>query len=188
MSIMFHGSSLGGRPGGKPYGGAMSSRDPVVAARVAKGVVYDGKWRSLPHRDDKQKILAAIAAKARWALLALPAEAVELLPALGWEKRLGACNWCAAAALRFPEPEAPRTEVLLALLGNGCADCQRRWSTAALAASAAQEEAGHLKTLTAGGGTVADTVRAMERARRIVAGKTPEPSYYRPNRRSTGRY
>jgi hypothetical protein len=146
----------------------MSSRDPIVAARFARRVVRDGKWRSLPHRDDKQKILAAIAAEARWAALALPPEATELLPALGKDLSQGGCGWCAAAMQRCPEPEPPRTPVLLALLGQPGQDCcQRRWAMAeAIRASAAAED---LAQLTAGGVPVASAIRGLERARKLVS-------------------
>jgi hypothetical protein len=172
MSITFHGESMGGRSVGKSRTGRMSSRDPVVAARVAKAVAMDGKWRSLPGRDDRAKILMAISSQARWVLLALTADVVEVLPALGKDLSLGGCHWCAALLQRSPEPELARDPVTLALLGNGCADCQKRWTTAGMVAAAAQEEREHLETLTAGGGQVAAAVRGLERARRIV-GRSP---------------
>jgi hypothetical protein len=186
VSITFHGEAMGGRAVGKPRTGAMSSRDPVTAAKVAKGVVYDGKWRSLPGRDDRAKILMAIGNQARWALLALTADVVDVLPAVG---KQGGCHWCAALIQRFPKPELERNPVNVALLGNGCPDYfQKRWREAELTAAAAREERAHLAAITAGGAPSTDAVRALARARRIVAGKTPEPSYYEPFRRPTGRY
>jgi hypothetical protein len=174
MNIIIHGEAVNGRAVGRPrtLTASLSSRDPAVAARLARSIAMKGEWRTLPHRDDKRKILAAIAAEARWAVLALPREATELLPALGKDLSRGGCHWCAAAMQRCPEPEPPRTEVLLALLGNGCADCQRRWSMAGLTAAAAQEEQAHLDQLTEGGAPVASAVRGLESARRIV-GRSP---------------
>jgi hypothetical protein len=154
FTVTIHGEAMNGRAVGRPRtlaAAGLSSRDPVVAARLARSIAMKGEWRTLPHRDDQQKILAAIAAEARWAVLALPAEATELLPALGKDLRAGCCHWGAAAMQRSPEPEPPRTEVLLALLGNPCSGCQQRWSKAEATAAAAQREREHVAELTAAG-------------------------------------
>jgi hypothetical protein len=173
MSVTFHGDRIGDRAAGRPRTAGLSSRDPVVAARLARSIAMKGEWRTLPHRDDKRKILAAIGAQARWAVLALPAEATELLPALGKDLSQGCCHWGAAAMQRSPGLEPPRTEVLLALLGNPCGGCRRRWANAEAAAAAAATEAEHLADLTAGGTTVESAGAALERARRLVGRRAP---------------
>jgi hypothetical protein len=130
-TISIHGDrSPDGRSVGRPRTGRMSSRDPATAARVAKAVVQEGKWRSLPGSDDRAKILTAIGSQARWALLALTADAVDVLPALGKELPLGGCRWCAALIQRAPKPELERNEVARVLLGTPCGRCRTRHAVA----------------------------------------------------------
>lgn len=168
MNIVIHGEAVNGRAVGRPrtLTASQSSRDPVVAARLARAIAMKGEWRTLPHRDIKRKILAAVAAEANWAALALPPEATELLPALGKDLRSGCCHWGAAAMQQGTDP--PRTPVLLALLGNGCAGCQKRWREAELTVAAAREEKAYLDPVAASGASVAGAIRGLENARRIV--------------------
>lgn len=180
-TITFHGDRTpDGRAAGRPRTGMMSSRDPVTAAKVAKHVVAEGKWRTLPGRDDRARILTAIGSQAHWVVLALTPDMVEMLPALGKELPQGGCHWCSAFVQRFPEPELPRDPANVALLGNGCHDCQRRWKMAELTAAAAREELAHLDIITGGGAITASAVQGLERARRLVA--------QAGNRRGAGRY
>jgi len=154
VNIVIHGEAVNGRAVGRPRtltAAGLSSRDPLVAARLARSIAMKGEWRTLPHRDDQRKILAAVAAEARWAVLALPPEATELLPALGKDLRAGCCHWGAAAMQRSPEPEPPRTPVLLALLGNPCSGCQQRWRKAEATAAVVEREREHVAGLTAAG-------------------------------------
>jgi hypothetical protein len=172
-TIAFHRApDPAGRPAGKPYGGPMSSRDPLVAARLAKRIVHAGKWRTLPGRDDRARILTAIGSQARWAVLILSSEAVDALVALGKEVTPGLCHWDAARLVRGAPLE--RDPVTVALLGEGCARCRACWAAAEVAARERTDLA-----RVAGGAPTMDAVAAVARARRVI-GRTPLPSYYEP--------
>jgi hypothetical protein len=177
MSIVFYGESMGGRAVGRPRTAGMSSRDPLVAARYVKSVAEQGKWRSLPGRDAKAKILTAVSNEARWALLALPADAVEALAAFEQEdlSQVG-CRWCALRLQRLPAPDLERNEAALVVLGHGCQACQRRWARAEATAGVAAREHGDL-TLIAGGQPLTTAIRGLARARRVV-GQAGQPSRY----------
>jgi hypothetical protein len=163
MSIMIHGSSMGGRPGGRPYGGRLSSRDPVVIARAAKQLIWSGHWQRQIANDDRTKVAMSLKNRLPWAVGHVHLDA---LYALTKEVAPGCCHWCALRVVRGPgQAELERSEANRVLLGEGCQRCRLRWATA----EAAQAEREHLEMLTAGGATVASAVRGLERARRIVA-------------------
>lgn len=136
-TIAIHGGRTpDGRPAGKPRVGLMSSRDPVLAARAAKAIIQDGKWRTLPGRDDRTRILLALKEQIGWAIPLLP---IDALAALGKEPGAG-CHWCAALLVRDPDKfELPRDEVTLALLGQPCRNCADRWQEDALVAAMVNE-------------------------------------------------
>jgi hypothetical protein len=107
-----------------------SSRDPVTVARSAKVVIQSGHWRRQAGRDDRTKILLSLRTRLPGPMLPVAAEhlPVAALTALTKQPPPGGCHWCAALIQRTPEPELERTPATLALLGNGCARCQRRWA------------------------------------------------------------
>jgi hypothetical protein len=158
----------------------MSSRDPVTAARVAKAVVQDGKWRTLPGRDDRAKILTAIGSQARWALLALTADAVDVLPALGKELPLGGCHWCAALIQRAPKPELERDQVSLILLGTPCSKCRKRHAVADEKASSLAlyrdlVAEGVPEKVAAASRTREDAYRRLQAIRKTEQARPPKP-------------
>jgi hypothetical protein len=175
-AIVFHGSpGPGGRPGGKPYGGAMSSRDPVVAAKAAKQLVWSGHWRRQIASDDATKVMMSLKARMPWAVGLVHADA---LVALTKEVAPGTCHWDAARIARgLGEPELERSEANRVLLGEGCQRCRTRWA----AAEVAERERSSLEQIAAGGSLVA-AAAGLERARRTLAHKPAPPSYYIPGR------
>jgi hypothetical protein len=138
MSIMFHaGRGPDGRAAGKPWGGRMTSRNPVLAARAAKRIIQDGKWRTLPGHDDRTRILLALKEQIRWAIPMLP---VDGLAALAKAPPPGGCHWCALVTVLDPDrPELERSEVNLALLGQPCRNCTDPWEQDALVAAMVDE-------------------------------------------------
>jgi hypothetical protein len=180
MSIMFHGSSLGGRPVGKPSGGRMSSRDPITVAKAAKQLIWSGDWQRQIANDTKTKVMMSLKARMPWAVGLVHPDA---LVAITKEVSPGTCHWCALLLVRGPgEPELERSEANRVILGEGCQRCRTRWAAAAVAAREGED----LEMLTAGGAPVSSATRALEKARRTVgqaaAHRAPVPSYYRPGR------
>jgi hypothetical protein len=168
MSIMIHGSSLNGRPGGKPYGGRMSSRDPVTVARAAKRLVQSGHWQRQIAKDPRTKVAMSLKSQMPWAVGLVHLDA---LAALTKEVAPGTCHWDAARIVRGPgQPELEPTEANLILLGRGCSRCRTRWTTAEVAAREHRD-----LTQIAGGQPLTAAIRGLESARRIVgqAGRRP---------------
>jgi hypothetical protein len=163
----------------------LSSRDPVAVARAAKLLVQDEEWRNLPAPDDRAKIAMALGSRLPFALLTLPPGSLDALAAVGRELAGGACNWCAAAAIRMPEPELPRDEVFSAILGKPCGSCRTRWETAAVAT----REKVHVDQLVAAGfrPVAAANLRTPEQVatytsslRSLTAAKLPPPVTRKP--------
>jgi hypothetical protein len=173
-TITLHGDrSPDGRSVGKPRTGLMSSRDPVTVARAAKQLIWSGHWQTQIASDDRTKVMMSLKARMPWAVGHVH---VDALTAITKQVAPGTCHWDAALLVRGPgEPELPRTEANLVLLGKGCQRCRLRWATA----EAAQGEREHLDQLTAGGGTTVAAVCELERARSLVA---------QAGRRRAGRY
>lgn len=123
----------------------LSSRDPVAVTKAAKQLVQAGKWRTLPGRDDRAKILTALKDRLPFALGLVQ---VDALVALAKQPPSGGCYWCSALVQRLPDrPELERTADTVAALGEGCATCRARWAAAAVA----QQEAAHVAALVAAG-------------------------------------
>jgi hypothetical protein len=175
-SIVFHGApGPGGRPGGKPYGGRMSSRDPVTVAKAAKQLIWSGDWERQIANDTKAKIMMSLKARMPWAVgLVHPDALVAITKAVA----PGCCHWCALLLVRGPgESELERSEANRVLLGEGCRRCRARWA----AAEVAEREHADLEQIAAGGSLVA-AADGLERARRTLARRTPVPSYCTPGR------
>jgi hypothetical protein len=121
----------------------LSSRDPVAVARAARRLIHSGDWRQQIANDDRTKVLMSLKARMPWAVGLLP---VDGLLALTKELGPGRCGWCAAKMVRsLDQPELPRNETTIALLGAACADCRQRWEidtrAAELVAAAQEREA-----------------------------------------------
>jgi hypothetical protein len=174
-TIVFHGApGPGGRPGGKPYGGRMSSRDPVTVAKAAKQLIWSGDWERQIANDVETKVMMSLKARMPWAVgLVHPDALVAVTKAVA----PGTCHWDAAMIVRGPgQPELERTPANRVLLGEGCQRCRTRWATAEVAAREGEDLA-----QIAGGAPLSAAVRGLESARRTLA-RTPVPSYYRPGR------
>jgi hypothetical protein len=175
-TITIHGSrGADGRSVGKPYGGRMSSRNPVTVAKAAKALIQSGHWERQIANDVQTKVLMSLKARMPWAVGLVHADA---LVALTKEVAPGTCHWDAARIVRgLGEPELERSEANRVLLGEGCQRCRTRWA----AAEVAERERSSLEQIAADGSLVA-AAAGLERARRTLARKPAPPSYYTPGR------
>jgi hypothetical protein len=129
MTIDFVGQGRTGR--------MLSSRDPVVLARAGKQLIQSGHWEQQIARDDQTKVLMSLKTRLPFAVGKLPTDA---LVALTKAPPPGGCAWCCCFIQRAPDkPELDRNEVTVALLGQGCARCQRRWQMDARVAELVEE-------------------------------------------------
>jgi hypothetical protein len=111
----------------------------VVVARAARRLIQDGHWQRIPTGSDRTRILAVLQARLPAALGLLPPAG---LFALGKQPPPGGCAWCCALVQTLPDrPELDCTPVNVALLGQGCERCRRRWRLDARIAAVITETA-----------------------------------------------
>jgi hypothetical protein len=187
MTVEFHADRDGDRAVGQGRTGRLGpGRDPILVAREARRLIQDGAWARLPANSDPEKILTMLKARLPAALGLLPTAG---LFALGQQPPPGGCHWCAALVQRLPDlPELDRTPVNLALLGQGCRRCQRRWQVdqrvAELIERAVEEArlaAGRARTpkpLAAAAPTASLPPPAVATPPPAPARKVPDPHYY----------
>jgi hypothetical protein len=174
-NISIHGARVGDRAVGKPTSGRMQPTGPELGAqaRAALWRFYAGTRTQGVARD---RLGVATVRNQYPATRGLFSDAA-LMAVLREPGRRCSWDYYRELAAEQGEPPPVPSPDLFGLLGRQCGGCKIHFA-AQVVADRERESLARI----AGGAPTPSAVAGLARARRTLARKTPEPSYYRPGR------
>lgn len=180
-NLELHGSRLGNRAAGQPRSGRMQPTGAELGAQ-ARALLWDfyGSTRTSGIARDR---LGVAKVRNRYPATRGLFSDAALMAVLREPGRRCSWDYYRELAAEQGEPPPVPSPDLFGLLGRQCGGC-KTYFAAQMVADRERESLARL----AGGGLTAAAVADLSQARRTLARKSPAPSYYQSNRRSTGGY